>query len=281
MSEKENIETPVEDGQTIEQPTVGELLKTAREAAGLTIADIAGHLKLSLPQLQALENNDFERLPGPVFIRGFARSYARFLQLDEAPLLAALARQLPRPAPAEQIPDPSSPIAYDSKPLPWRLIGGALIVLIVAAMAGWWLWGGSGDGRTDTAVSEQDPNVLAPMMTEQAASDADTASMPTALAASAPVGSASAPATESVPAGQSVLSIKANAAVWMSVHDASGTRLMNATLATGEEKTLNGKPPLKVRVSNINKLTLSYNNQPVDLNSYKRGQRLSARFELK
>ena len=89
------------------------------------------------------------------------------------------------------------------------------------------------------------------------------------------------PSMESVPAGQSSLSVKTSAAVWMSVHDASGTRLMNATLAAGEEKTLNGKPPLKVRISNINKLTLSYNNQPVDLNTYKRGQRLSARFELK
>lgn len=280
MSEKENIEMPIEDEQTAEQPTVGGLLKTAREAAGLTIADIAGHLKLSLPQLQAMENNDFERLPGPVFVRGFARSYARYLQLDETQLLAALDRQLPRLASAEKIPEQSS-VSYDSKPLPWRLIGGVLLVLIAVAMTGWWLWGGSGDGRVETAVSEQDPNVLAPMMTEQPASDVNTASMPAALGASVPMASSSEPATASAPAGQSTLSIKANAAVWMSVHDASGTRLMNTTLTAGEEKTVNGQPPLKVRVGNINKLTLSYNNQPVDLNSYRRGQRLSARFELK
>lgn len=279
MSEKENIEMPVGDGQTAE-PTVGELLKTAREAAGLTIADIAGHLKLSLPQLQALENNDFQRLPGPVFVRGFARSYARYLQMDETPLLAALDRQLPRSVPAEKIPEQPL-VSNDARPLPWRLIGGALLVLIAAAMAGWWLWGGSGNGRAETEVSEQDPNVLAPMMTEQPASDAATASMPAALSTSEPLASASEPVTASAPAGQSLLSVKANAEVWMSVYDASGTRLMNATLASGEEKILSGMPPLKVRISNINKLTLTYNNQPVDLNNYRRGQRLSARFELK
>ena len=280
MSDKENSPMPVEEEQAAEQATVGALLKAAREEAGLTIADVAGHLKLSLPQLQALESDDFEHLPGPVFVRGFARSYARYLHMDEAPLLVALQRQLPRPAPAEQTGEPSPSTTYEAKPLPWRLIGSGLIVLIVIAMAGWWLWGGSGDSRTGLDIGEQDPNVLAPMMTEQPASDASTASMPAALGASESAAT-SIPVAEAVPAGQGSLSVKTNAAVWMSVHDASGTRLMNATLAAGEAKQLTGKPPLKVRVSNINKLTLRYNNQPVDLNTYKRGQRLSARFELK
>ena len=71
--------------------TVGSILRTAREAHGLTVADVAERIKFSVKQVEALESDNHSVLPQGTFLRGFVRSYARTLNLDEAPLLAMLA----------------------------------------------------------------------------------------------------------------------------------------------------------------------------------------------
>jgi len=69
---------------------VGEVLRAAREAQGLTVADVAERIKFSVKQLEALEEGKREGLPEGAFLRGFVRSYARTMHLDETPLLAMM-----------------------------------------------------------------------------------------------------------------------------------------------------------------------------------------------
>ena len=52
-------------------------------------------LKLPARQIEALENGDYNSLPEPVFVRGFLRSYGRFLDLDESTLNDALENVVP------------------------------------------------------------------------------------------------------------------------------------------------------------------------------------------
>ena len=68
----------------------GARLKAAREAAGLSLDQVAQQLKLAPRQVKALEDEDFARLPGRTFARGFVRNYARLLNLDGDDLLALL-----------------------------------------------------------------------------------------------------------------------------------------------------------------------------------------------
>jgi len=75
---------------TVPQPSVGKMLREARKRLGMSVADIADQTKLAHRQIESLEADDFRRLPEIPFVRGFVRSYARVLQLDEQPLLAAL-----------------------------------------------------------------------------------------------------------------------------------------------------------------------------------------------
>jgi cytoskeleton protein RodZ len=67
----------------------GARLREARETQGLSLADVARHLKLSQRQVEALERDNFAALPGPVFVRGFMRNYARLVALDPVGLVAA------------------------------------------------------------------------------------------------------------------------------------------------------------------------------------------------
>ncbi len=67
--------------------TPGALLAAARVRAGLSLDDVARRSKVGREHLEALEADDFDRLPAPVYVRGFLRLYAREVGLDpEAPI---------------------------------------------------------------------------------------------------------------------------------------------------------------------------------------------------
>ena len=57
--------------------TVGDLLRAAREKAGLSLGDVASRLRMGVKQVRALEQNDFPALPKGTFLRGFVRNFAK------------------------------------------------------------------------------------------------------------------------------------------------------------------------------------------------------------
>jgi len=71
-------------------PSVGKTLREARLAQGLSIADVAAGIKFAPRQVEALEAEDYAHLPELAFVRGFVRSYARLLHIDEVALLNEL-----------------------------------------------------------------------------------------------------------------------------------------------------------------------------------------------
>jgi cytoskeleton protein RodZ len=90
----------------------GERFKRERELREVSLAEVTAGTRIGRRFLEALENEDWEKLPGGVFSRGFVRSIARYLGLDEEDFLAEydLARgeqKLAAPAPYEnQLPSP-------------------------------------------------------------------------------------------------------------------------------------------------------------------------------
>lgn len=63
--------------------TLGGLFRQTRERQRLSLEQIASKTRIQQHHLQALEEEDFARLPAKVFVKGFVRSYARALGLDE------------------------------------------------------------------------------------------------------------------------------------------------------------------------------------------------------
>jgi cytoskeletal protein RodZ len=66
----------------------GEKLRREREMRDVTLSEISESTKISKRSLQALEDEDFDLLPGGVFNRGFVRAYARYLGIDEEQAVA-------------------------------------------------------------------------------------------------------------------------------------------------------------------------------------------------
>lgn len=72
--------------------TLGEKLRHAREERAHTIAEVAEQTRISSLYLQAIENDDYRILPGGIFNKGFVKSYAKFVGVNEQEALADYAR---------------------------------------------------------------------------------------------------------------------------------------------------------------------------------------------
>ena len=74
--------------------SVGQQLKDAREVQGKSLEDVGAELKIRADHVSALEESDFSKFDAPIFIRGFVRTYCRFLKLDQNALIVQLNQEL-------------------------------------------------------------------------------------------------------------------------------------------------------------------------------------------
>jgi cytoskeleton protein RodZ len=90
MAAQEQLPNNVDGLPVVAPAGPGARLRAAREAAGLSLDQVAQQLKLAPRQVKALEDESFGELPGRTFSRGFVRNYARLLHLDAQDLLEHL-----------------------------------------------------------------------------------------------------------------------------------------------------------------------------------------------
>jgi cytoskeleton protein RodZ len=124
---------------------IGQILRETREAKGLTLDDVEQKIRIRSSYLEALENEDYDRLPGAVYVRGFLRNYARFLGVDleendpDNPAVQAVATR-PRPGNTRPL-QMNEPMAVPLEQSRSRLILGLFVALvIIAALAGGGYW---------------------------------------------------------------------------------------------------------------------------------------------
>jgi cytoskeleton protein RodZ len=116
----------------------GERLKRERELREVTPNEVVVATRISLRFLEALENEDWEKLPGGIFNRGFVRAIARYLGLDEENLLAEY--DLARGESAESLSAPEHRIPQPSKFLAVGLLLAALVIIATLVAAGVYAW---------------------------------------------------------------------------------------------------------------------------------------------
>jgi cytoskeletal protein RodZ len=111
----------------------GEHLKREREMRGVSLEEIAAATRISTRFLEALENERWEELPGGVFNRGFIRSIAHFLGLDEDALVAEYALET-KDRPGPRVIALQTPSAM---PRNWQFPIIAAVVLVAIIVGGW------------------------------------------------------------------------------------------------------------------------------------------------
>jgi len=123
-----------------EKPTllsIGEQLRTAREAQGLSIEDVARQLLLSRQLIGEIENDDYRRIAAPVYIKGYLRSYAQLLKI---PVDAALLKNFKHTARVESetnrktMPNMTKPKAEGKA----NFFGYVVVAVFVLLALLWW-----------------------------------------------------------------------------------------------------------------------------------------------
>ncbi len=93
-------------------PSFGAKLKLEREKRKITLEQISISTKIGIRMLQALEEDNFNQLPGGIFNKGFVRAYSRFLGLDEDQTIADYMQASGDPLPACRLASPTGTLGY-------------------------------------------------------------------------------------------------------------------------------------------------------------------------
>jgi cytoskeletal protein RodZ len=128
---------------------LGRQLRSAREARGLTLKDVAATTKIAPGTLDAIEREDFDQLPAGIFRREFVRVYATALGLDGRALAQAYVARFEPPTPPSDPAPPRRGVA-----LPPRSIGVAIGLMALAGLLV--LWAGT---RPVVTEAGDDPGV--------------------------------------------------------------------------------------------------------------------------
>ncbi|UHQ25194.1 DUF4115 domain-containing protein [Lysobacter sp. 5GHs7-4] len=244
----------------------GARLKLAREQAGLSHADVSARLKMPTRVVQALEENDLERIGAPVFVRGQLRSYARLLGVDLEP-------ELDRVAVAQLA--PSQLVSHTHTPRYRRVFEQATrraiyIVLTAAIAVPVWL---ATRPHLDSNLAVQSLDVPAASLAAGAAPAAEPAAPPqrTPLIASmAPLPAAA--------AQRNALSLNFTGDSWVQVYAADGSTLEQGLLGAGQRRDYAAGEVARVVLGNSSAVQVQQAGQPVDLAPFSRAN--VARFTL-
>jgi cytoskeletal protein RodZ len=131
--------------------SVGERLRQAREASGLTLEEIATTTRIPTRHLESLEAGDFTRLPAPTYTIGFAKNFAGIVGLDRAEIGDQLRAEMGGSRPVSTTSEVFEP-ADPARAMPKWLIVGAILAVLIAALLFNWL-----NNRSLQAPDEQAP----------------------------------------------------------------------------------------------------------------------------
>jgi len=261
--------------------SIGETLRRERLRRGWDLERVAAETKITPHLLEAIEADQFDRLPGGVIGRNFVRQYARMLKLDDDELIARFRKQFEEPAAVPPEPPPEPVASFQVPPLEdflARLGPGSslsafiwLVVVILVCSGAYGLWQRA--RRTAAAV----PTVAAarkavlpsaPEVSKQVfrpAEVSDTgiirAPEPPAPKPIAAVPAASSQQQGIVPATMRV-ALTATEPVWVSIKS-DGTHAYSGTLDEQQTREFDASHKMTVLVGNAGSLEVSLNGRPV------------------
>ena len=223
-------DAPQEPGEPL---SLGEQLRRARTAAGLTLESAAARTRIKRDYLEALEAMDSRGLPSRAYCVGYLRTYAQFLGLDAAACVTRFKAELEVDTGRAT---PTAPQERREIRLPRGMVGAVLILAGVVAAGAWY---GNYVSRSEALAGVSAP--MDALLTDEAPL-VDAAAL-------------DAPRPEAVWAGlpdargAGALTLEAASRVVIEVRDASGRILASRTLEAGEVYRAPDEPGLTISAS--------------------------------
>ena len=222
-------------------PGLGDEFRAARESRHLSLSDVSEQIHIRSVYLQSIENEEWSVIAAPVYVRGFIRTYARFLGLDPEHAVDQFNASIGALAAKPHEPVPMGTIDRPRKPSPWLLIAGAAALFLVV-FVGIRYFQFQQDGGDTQSVAE----------VSAAPSDGASAS-----ASDAPKATAKPVAAEKSPAPKQTLEISVTAPSWLLVK-VDGAQVLQGIMPAGTRKSYHGTSAF-VRAGNAGGVDLTLN----------------------
>lgn len=285
----------------------GSLLRQSRTDLKLTVEQVARKLNLSAKHINALEEDDYEKLSGPTYIRGYLRSYSHLLGLSPQGVLESF----------NELPAASRPVNLDAPALARQISSNdhaikwasVVVIGIVIGLTILW-WRGLEEAPTRSQVAANRPSVntpkttpdvapsdvppVVPLVPEAADVAADIpATEPESRALTTPekpprsdrMSAKAAPEEKNIgiPAGDrsappSRLVLYVLEESWADIRDGRQNKMLYEIIPAGRVITLEGVAPFHVFLGNVAGVKIEFNGRQYDPQRHKRGQ--VARFTL-
>ncbi len=247
----------------------GRMLAQLRVERKLSITDVAQRLKYGARQIEALEAEEFDKLPGATFVRGMVRGYAKLLDTDPEPVLSALEQQY---IPGEidlDLRDKGIPFARSGKRGTRTYLALSVLVLVVVAgvLYEWGVGVFPWAKVTSSAPPPQEQSKADPEAPPAAppAEIEEAPAVPPNSVAETPAAQAQQP---SGGGGEGRIRLEFDRESWVEIRDRDGKALMSQLNPAGSRRVVLGRPPLSLVIGNGAAVRLTYNDKPVDLKPY-------------
>lgn len=248
----------------------GARLRAAREAAGLSIDDVAARLHMPARVVRSLENEDWSRLGAPVFVRGQVRSYSRLLGLTTAPMMESLT--VGQVEPANLVSRTHIPQAQ------WwaEQIGRRLVYIVLTLSLAIPAWVAT---RQHLAGTAEGVSALDTPDDPAAPAEREVDRTPrTVVASMTPVAASGQPAAALAhPAGAEIV-LRTTDKTWLEVVALDGGTLAKELLPAGAERRYAASQVRRMTIGNAAAVVLESRGRPVDALANARAN--VARFEV-
>ena len=262
MTEVHDIRPPASATGDSAAPNVR--LSQARQAQNLTTAEVARRLKLSVWQVEALESGQYQQLPGPVFVRGFIRNYARLLNLEPEELvqsITGLLSEAPLHLESSQARDIPFPAA-ETRRWPRYAVAAGVVVAMLAVYEFYF-----SEERASVETPPGPVVAVAPSQEKSPAASAETGPKTAAPASvSAPVPASAAPVRERVahPDDRELRFVFEDES-WVEIRDRNDQTIFSQLNRAGTTRRVVGLPPLHIVVGNAQGVRMTYSGREIDL----------------
>lgn len=244
----------------------GRMLARLRDEHKLSVADVAQRLKYGARQIEALEAEEFDKLPGATFIRGMVRGYAKLLNADPQPVLDALDR---RYVPGEidlDLRNKGTPFSKSGRRGTWIYLAlSVLVFIVVAGVLYEWRTGAFPWAQFGQNTVSQEPSQPRPVETPAASLPESPATVPSAAVQTA---AAPPPVAPEAPLGEGRIQLQFGSQSWVEIKEHDGRTLMSQLNSPGTRSVVVGRPPMTLVIGNAADVRLVYNDKPVDLKPY-------------
>jgi cytoskeleton protein RodZ len=236
-------------------PALGERFRAAREARGLSLSDVAEQIRIRSVYLAAIEDENWSTIGAPVYIRGFLRTYGRFLGLDTEEIVAEFNGSAP-----EAVSGPGSSAQkgtyLSEEPVPPRHLSPLIWIasIVAVALIAYVFYSAlSPHQRQNSALAtlpSNSPGAAATTSTDVTPASSADDSSPGSSASSSPASSSPSPGPSGSPStdGPNTLVLRLSSASWVRV-TVDGSVSMEGTFPAGTERRFHGKTAV-LRIGN-------------------------------